>query len=320
MPSLEKAKDFEYAGVAIAKRAEFEGASDEVLAKERAKAQTFVDNYGGKIYEGYEAMISSDEVDAVYTPLPPALHYKWAKRALENGKHVFLEKPSTCCLKDTQDLVNTAASKGLVLHENYMFVFHNQIKELQVILSDREILGTPHLFRIAFGFPRRAQNDFRYQRELGGGALLDAGGYTIKLASILLGDTAKLTAAGVSYDSDFGVDIFGTATLVNDDGLTAQVAFGMDNDYHCDIEVWGSKGTLTSGRILTAPVGCVPTYTLKKNQEYTEHKFSEDDAFLKSIFRFAACCENDKLRKENYNVILRQSKYVDDFRQLANME
>lgn len=229
--------------------------------KELEKAETF----GGKIFKGYETIIKSEEIDAIYLPLPPALHYNWAKKALQNNKHVFLEKPSTCYLKDTEDLISLASAKGLALHENYMFVFHNQISELNEIVAKGEQIGKPRLYRIAFGFPRRSLTDFRYNKKLGGGALLDAGGYTMKYASLLLGETAKVTTAQVNYDPDFEVEIFGTATMVNDAGMTAQLAFGMDNDYHCDVEVWGSKGTISSGRILTAPVGCVPQYTIKHN-------------------------------------------------------
>ena len=108
LPSLQKATGFEYVGVAIANKEEFVGATDEVLAKERQKAQTFVDNYGGKIFEGYGNLIGSEEVDAIYLPLPPALHFKWTKQALLNGKHVLVEKPSTTSLADTQELVSIA--------------------------------------------------------------------------------------------------------------------------------------------------------------------------------------------------------------------
>lgn len=320
LPSLKKAKDFEYVGVAIANKEEFAGATDEVLAKERAKAQLFVDNYGGKIFEGYEELISSAEIDAVYLPLPPALHFKWAKLALQNGKHVFLEKPSTCYLKDTEELIALASEKSLALHENYMFVFHKQITELNEIVAKGDQIGKPRLYRIAFGFPRRSLTDFRYNKKLGGGALLDAGGYTMKYAGLLLGETAKVTTAQVNYDPDFEVEIFGTATMVNDEGMTAQLAFGMDNDYHCDIEVWGSKGTLTSGRILTAPVGCVPDYTVKQNQEYNKYYFSEDDAFLKSINRFGVCIENASVRKDNYEVLRRQSTLLQQFREISGLK
>lgn len=325
LPALKKASDvFSFAGVAIASPEEWFGDLSNVTeeqktsqqAKELEKAETF----GGKIYKGYETIIKSDDIDAIYLPLPPALHYKWAKLALENGKHVFLEKPSTCYLKDTEDLVSIASAKGLALHENYMFVFHNQIAELNAIVADGGQIGKPRLYRILFGFPRRSLNDFRYNKKLGGGALLDAGGYTMKYASLLLGNTARVTTAQVNYDPDFEVEIFGTATMVNDEGMTAQLAFGMDNDYHCDIEVWGSKGTLTSGRILTAPVGCVPDYTIKQNQEYKKYSFSEDDAFYKSIMRFAGCVSNSEVRENNYGVLLRQSTLVQQFRELSHLQ
>ena len=325
LPALKKAADkFAFAGVAIATPEEWFGdlsnVTEEQIALQQAKELEKAETFGGKVFRGYETIIKSDEIDAIYLPLPPALHYKWAKLALLNGKHVFLEKPSTCYLKDTEDLISLASAKGLALHENYMFVFHNQIAELNEIVAKGEQIGKPRLYRIAFGFPRRSLNDFRYNKKLGGGALLDAGGYTMKYASLLLGETAKVTTAQVNYDPDFEVEIFGSATMVNDEGMTAQLAFGMDNDYHCDIEVWGSKGTLTSGRILTAPVGCVPDYTIKQNQEYKKYSFSEDDAFLKSIMRFGECVAESNVRTENYELLRRQSALVQQFRELSGLK
>lgn len=328
MPALKKAENvIAFAGIGYASPEEWFGdlsnvsseAIKEQQDRECAKAQTFIDAYGGKIYPGYEALIESKDVDAIYLPLPPALHYKWAKLALKNGKHVFVEKPSTCYLKDTEELISIAREKKLALHENYMFVFHNQIKELNEIIDEGTKIGKPRLFRITFGFPRRSLTDFRYNKKLGGGALLDAGGYTMRYATELLGKTAKVTTAQVNYDPDFEVEIFGTATMVNDEGLTAQLAFGMDNDYRCDIEVWGSKGTITSGRILTAPVGCVPNYTLKQNQEYSQYNFSEDDAFFKSIQRFVNCVEDNNVKLENYDILLKQEQLVQQFRELSHL-
>ena len=166
LPSLNNAEGVEYVGVAIARKEEYIGATNEILAKEQQKAQSFVDNFGGKIFEGYGKLICSDEVDAIYLPLPPALHYIWAKQTLEIGKHVLVEKPSTCSLTDTQELVALAESKSLALHENYMFIFHNQIQAVKDIVNSGEI-GDVRLYRIMFGFPRRAANDFRYKKALG---------------------------------------------------------------------------------------------------------------------------------------------------------
>ena len=319
LPALKEAGCFEYAGVAIANKEEFVGATDEILAKERAKAQTFVDSYGGKIYEGYKTLIHSDEVDAIYLPLPPGLHYKWAKEALASGKHILCEKPCTTALATTQDLINDAESQGLATHENYMFAFHDQLEAVNDIVKSGEI-GDVRLYRISFGFPMRAQNDFRYNKALGGGALLDCGGYTLKYASILLGSTAQIKYAQSNDIEGFNVDMYGSAALVNDEGVTAQVAFGMDHNYKCELEVWGSKGTIYTNRILTAPAGFVPEVIIRKGNEEEKRNLPADDAFKKSILHFCKCIEDAETRKANYETLLRQARLVEQFKQLANID
>ncbi len=287
-----------------------------MLIEEREKANKMVSEYGGKIIDSYEGIISSSKVDAVYIPLPPALHYKWAKKALENGKHVLVEKPSTISAKDTQNLIDIASKNGLALHENYMFIFHNQLDAIEGIINSGEI-GDVRLYRISFGFPRRAADDFRYNKELGGGALIDAGGYTIKYATKLLGDSAEIKYARLNYIDEFKVDIYGSAALVNKDGVTAQIAFGMDNDYKCELEVWGSKGTLKTGRVLTAPLGFTPSITIKKNTDVEERLLPSDDAFKKSIEHFMECIKNKNVRVDNYRGILRQAQLVEQFSDIA---
>lgn len=325
LPALSKLNDLvHFVGVAIATPEEWfgdiSGISIERLEEQQngelEKAKNFTDLFGGKVFNGYEKIIKSEEIDAIYIPLPPALHFKWAKLSLENHKHVFVEKPSTTCYNDTASLISLADKNKLALHENYMFVFHNQIQAINNVIAEGKI-GTPRLYRISFGFPQRAPSDFRYNKMLGGGALLDAGGYTIKYASLLLGPSAKISSAHVNYTKEFEVEIFGSATMVNDEGMTAQLAFGMDNDYMCSIEIWGSKGTIISNRILTAPDGFKPTYTLKQNQAYSEYELPEDDAFKKSILHFFDCISLEEIRKENYTVLTRQAFLMQQFRDLA---
>ncbi|GAA6528562.1 NDP-hexose-3-ketoreductase [Segatella asaccharophila] len=325
LPALKQDSRFEFVGIGMASTAEWYGTTTNIntevnkvrIERERSKAQTFIDACGGgKIYDSYSSLVSSKDVDAVYLPLPPALHYQWAKQALENGKHVFVEKPTTTDSADTKTLITLAHNKGLALHENYMFVYHNQLKAINDVVASGEI-GDIRLYRITFGFPRRAKNDFRYNKALGGGALIDAGGYTLKYASFLLGRSAKLVAAHLNYLSEFDVDIFGSATMINDAGVTAQLAFGMDCDYKCEIEIWGSKGTITSNRILTAPAGFVPEYTIKKNQDYETRKLPADDAFCKSIGRFYDCIIDKSIRENEYELVQNESDLLTQFKTMA---
>lgn len=315
MPALIQCEEFEYAGVAVANSDEWGGEfSDEMRKAEYAKAQKFVEEYGGEIFDSYTALLTSDKIDAVYLPLPPALHYKWGMQALENSKHLFCEKPSTTSYNDTKKLIEFAESKNLAVHENYMFRFHSQIDyTLDCIKNGR--VGDVRLFRISFGFPMRSSNDFRYNKALGGGALLDAGGYTLKLASILLGDSARVKSSKLNYIDGYEVDMFGSATLENKDGIVAQTAFGMDNCYKCELEIWGSKGTMFFNRILTAPAGFSPEVQYKYGNEPVQTiTLDADDSFKKSINYFKTCIDDENVRKESHTSILNQAKAVDVIR------
>ena len=299
LPALEKCVCIKFAGVAsrnISKRANFLGFAN------------------GIVYDGYDALLNDKSIDCVYVPLPPALHYEWVKKALEHGKHVMAEKPFTVSLAETTELIEIARASKLALHENYMFRFHSQLDWIYAKLPE---LGEMRLIRLDFGFPFRGADDFRYDKVLGGGALMDCGGYPLKLAALLLGNTAKITEAALRYKSRFEVDIFGSATLRNDDGMVAQISFGMDNSYRCSLDIWGSKGSLGTDRVFTAPANFEPKVVVKIGDRITEHILPSDDCFRKSIMHFMNCIQNISIREENYKEILAQSEIVEQFKEIA---
>lgn len=319
LPACIKISNIEFQGVGVHSAIEKFGGKKvneteikEAISKQYLKAEEMVRNYGGRIFNSYEEIVTSSDIEAVYIPLPPALHYKWAKLALENNKHVLLEKPFTTNFNDTKDLICLAKRHNCAVHENYMFLYHRQLKVIKDIISNGK-LGDIRLYRIAFGFPHRTQNDFRYNKELGGGAFLDAGGYTLKLASFLIGEEIKIKYSTLNYLDNLDVDGYGSATLVASDGSVVQVAFGMDNDYKCELEIWGSKGTLYTNRILTAPVGYTPEIIIKHNNEIEKISVESDDTFYKSILSFMDCITDKVSRINNYKEIEIQAKLADSF-------
>lgn len=324
LPALKKIDAFEFAGIGVCLPSEIVGASDmksasERSALQRAKAEEVVHKYGGTIFEGYDGPLRSDAVDAIYIPLPPALHYEHARKALMAGKHVLVEKPATCRLSDTKSLIALAESQNLALHENFMFAYHRQIESLREIIDSGSI-GDVRLYRMSFGFPKRDSCDFRYNQDLGGGALMDAGGYTIKLANMLLGDSAGIKAATLNHISGFNVDVYGSGMYENENGIVAQIAFGMDNAYRCELEVWGSRGILTAGRIFTAPDGLVPPATLCINGSDEEIALPADDSFANSINHFLRCIEIREKRYRAYRDIEYQAMSVEQFKKMAMRE
>lgn len=310
MPALKQLENFEYVGLAAATEREFSGAdSDKVRSSELAKAETFIFAHGGKIFEGYEALIHSNEVDAIYLPLPPALHYKWGKKVLENGKHLLMEKPFTTSLSETQELLSLAEQKGLAVHENYMFLYHSQLKKVKEFIADGT-LGELRLIRAAFGFPMRGKDDFRYQKAMGGGALLDCGGYPVRLALELLGETAQVTQSRLIQPEGYEVDLYGNAVLENENGLCAQISFGMDNAYQCQLEVWGSKATLIAPRIFTAGADIMPKLVLRSSSGEDVLELPKDDQFLHSLEAFYQLVRETK---QNH-LIQRQAEMIEEIR------
>lgn len=319
LPALALDENFEYIGVAIANTEEWCATNSEEENKshleiDQIKARNYVNKFGGIILNSYEELLSSENIDAVYIPLPPALHFKWAAKALEYGKHVLLEKPFTTNKLDSNRLIKLAEQKHLALHENYAFCYHRQMTKIKQLLDDGDI-GEMRLIRTVFGFPYRGSDDFRYHKELGGGALLDCGGYPVKIASLLLGDSVKITSASLSVLKGHDVDIFGGATLENDEHLVGQVAFGMDNAYKCELEVWGSEGCIYAPRIFTAPPDINPTVIVKKQSEIV-FEVHADDQFIGSVKHFYKCILDDDLRRKNYIDIKLQSRLIDDIRRI----
>lgn len=298
LPALKKCKDIEYAGVA---------------SRTPEKGRPFQEQYGGTVYDGYDALLNDSSIDAVYVPLPPALHAEWGRKVLEAGKHLLMEKPFTTCPEDTEKLLTLAAEKGLAVHENYMFLYHSQLKKTKELIASGE-LGDIRLYRMAFGFPKRGGNDFRYVKALGGGALLDCGGYPVRLAMELLGDSAKVVQARLTMPAGYEVDLYGSAVLENSEGQCAQVSFGMDNAYQCQLEVWGSKATLIAPRIFTAGEDVKPSLILRTSTGESALELPADDQFLHSIERFVKSVEDNEAREDMYEAIQRQGAAVAQLR------
>lgn len=304
LPALQKAEAFDFAGVAVSG------------PERQKKAEKFVSAYGGKVYIGYEKLLLDPDIDAVYIPQPPALHYEWAKLAIACGRHILLEKPATTSLQHTQELVSLAREAGVAVAENYAFCYHRQVSEIRSVIESGQ-LGQLRLIRTAFGFPHRDSGDFRYHASLGGGALFDCGGYTLKAAQLFLGEELAVAASKLNYTDGHNVDLFGSATLENKEGLTAQVSFGMDNFYKCELEVWGSKGYVLAPRFFTPPADMEAVITVKTREGETALRVQADDQFLHMIENFAACIERPETAEQMRETMLRQMRLVDGI-QTAN--
>lgn len=320
VPAILKCEEFEYMGVAVAFDGEkkpdhvpgTELSEDDMLSAQGTdRVAQFAEKFGGMTYNGYAAMLEDEQIDAVYIALPPSLHYKWAAYALQMGKHVFLEKPFTTCLRDSEGLVKTARERSLAVTENFAFCYHAQVAKIKEIMESG-ILGQIRLIRSNFAFPFRGAEDFRYKKSLGGGALLDCGCYTLKMASLLLGDGMKITGHTLKCTDGFDVDMYGAITAEGAGGEIAQLSFGMDQQYNCELEIWGNKGCLRSPRIYTPPADHAVELAVTTGMDKKTVTVEPDDQFAGSARAFADMITDRASREDNYEKVLRQSALMEE--------
>ncbi|MEU2249785.1 Gfo/Idh/MocA family oxidoreductase [Streptomyces sp. NPDC019224] len=242
LPAMAAADDVEIAAVA---------------SRDAARAREAAGRFGTRPVHGYAALLERSDVDAVYIPLPAALHATWTEAALRAGKHVLAEKPLTTDLERTRDLLALAAESHLVLTENVLFVHHPQHATVRQWVADG-LIGELRSFQAEFAIPKLPGTDIRYDAGLGGGALLDTGVYPVRAALHFLGPELDVVGATLHGTAGHTVDTAGSALLRRPDGVTAHLTFGLDHGYSSRYLLWGSAGRITVDRAFTPPAGHRP--------------------------------------------------------------
>jgi predicted dehydrogenase len=95
---------------------------------------------GVPVYSDARELITATDVDAVAVITPVWSHYELAKMALENGKHVFVEKPFTSKVSQAEELINLAAQKNLQIMVDHTFLFTGAVRKIKKLL-DEDALG-----------------------------------------------------------------------------------------------------------------------------------------------------------------------------------
>ncbi|KAI5120025.1 hypothetical protein M0805_004654 [Coniferiporia weirii] len=227
-----------------------------IAARERKRAEAFARAHGvPKVYygdTGYQDLLDDPEIDVVYNPLPNGLHYEWTVKALQAGKHVLLEKPSTNTMEDTKALFELAEKKGLVLLEAFHPRFHPAIIRMKELVDSGE-LGKIKSISSKFLIPQIARDDdIRCNLELGGGTFMDQGCYTLAMVRYLASanPTAVLEAHSTPLQNPSddpkkrNIDISTTASFAFPDDVVASV------EVHSRRPGWGPFGLIP--RFLTS--------------------------------------------------------------------
>lgn len=211
-----------------------------VASRLAASGEAYARAHGiGRAHASYEALLADPEVDAVYIPLPNALHHPWTMRAIEAGKHVLCEKPYTRHPEEVDAAWDAADAAGVVLMEAFMWRHTPQAAKL-VELAGR--IGELVHVRATFSHRLADDADIRVSAELKGGSLMDVGCYCVSGARLIAGEEPELVF-GEQHTTAEGVDHRFTGYLRFPSGLVATFHSGFDA-FSESLEVTGRDGTV----------------------------------------------------------------------------
>jgi predicted dehydrogenase len=144
-----------------------------IAARDPARAAEFAAKHKvPTVHRSYDELLADPSIDAIYNPLPNALHAEWTLKALAAEKHVLCEKPFASNESEARTVADAAAASGLVVMEAYHYRDHALAAKMQTIAHDGR-LGEIREVRTWMCFPLPKFSDIRYSYPLGGGTTMD---------------------------------------------------------------------------------------------------------------------------------------------------
>ncbi|KAI9473750.1 MAG: hypothetical protein EXX96DRAFT_641028 [Benjaminiella poitrasii] len=205
-------------------------------------------------FASYSELLASEEIDVIYISTPHPQHYELALAAAKAKKHMLIEKPMAMNESQVRHIFQVAKANNTFVMEAYMYRCHPQTLKL-VELIQSGLIGKVKLIRANFSFDGRplSPTSRLWRNELGGGAILDIGGYPMSFARLIAGVANNSTAEGVSptkikatgyVQPDTQVDEWSNASIEFEGKITAQLFTGIFADTDSSVEVLGSEGIL----------------------------------------------------------------------------
>jgi predicted dehydrogenase len=259
----------------------------------KSKADELASIYKAKAYTKLDDLLADRTVEAVYIATPIATHFELCIKAAEAGKHILCEKSLAMNSEQVNNIITACRNYGVSIFEGFMYQFHDQHNFVREMINQGEI-GDPILFQAWFGFPPFSEPNFRMNKDMGGGAILDAGAYVIHSARTFFGYEPVNINSIISYDKD--LDIFGSALLDFGHNKIAQLSFGMNNSYKNCYSIWGTKGEITLLKAFSIPEYEIPICRIVNQGLVREYQLKPCNHFIKELEYF--CKYHSELQED----------------------
>lgn len=215
-----------------------------VLSHDLGKAASFAAKEGAPQYfDNIDDFLAKAAVDAVYIATPHPLHYDETLKCLQHHIPVLCEKPLAMNSRQVQEMIDTAIEYDTFLLEGMWVRFLPSIDTL-LKLVEEDTIGKIHAIKATMSFKAPYDPESRYfNREKGGGSLLDLGVYPVFLSHLLLGKPEQVHAHAKL--SDQGIDESCAALFNYHDGSYALIDSSLIIQTSLLATIYGEKGKIT---------------------------------------------------------------------------
>jgi predicted dehydrogenase len=204
-------------------------------------------------------------------------HAYWVERALERRLHVVVDKPAFTSLRDAERLAELAAKRNLCLAESTVYACHPQIELLRRVFADAG--STPTRLTATFSFPPLDPSNFRYTRELGGGALWDLGPYAVTPGRLLFGQEPDRVFCWARREPEHEVETAFSLLATYAGGRSMVGHFGFDTEYRNQMTVLGPRVSVDVDRVFTTPADMENELRVRTNNVETTLRVPAADHF-----------------------------------------
>lgn len=244
-------------------------------------------------YDGYDALLASGEIDAVYIALPNDLHAEAVMKAAAHGVHVLCEKPMAPTETECVEMIEACARGNVKLMIAYRL--HFQAANLHVVdLMRKRAIGEPHVFSSVFSYQVEDPNT-RIEPRAGAGPLFDIGVYCINAARYVFGaepiavHAHRIENASDARFRDVEEGVAATLRFPHGQVATFVCSFGAAERSH--YEVIGTKGMIEVDPAYAHADAMVVTVT--KHGKKVKRRFGKSDQVAAELVYFTKCVQDD---------------------------
>jgi len=256
-------------------------------------------------FNSYDKALQTSKANIAYISLPNSFHYTMAKKALEYGYHVVVDKPICSKYSDSLKLVSLARKKNKLLSEAVFFNYHSQIKKALKILQNKKKISK---IEVNFTIPLPPKNSILLSKRLEGGVVMDMGPYAAAIHRIFFNTNILKKKFSVKYDKQkLPIEM---SFILSYKNKTYKGKFKFNGKYRNQIIIFYEKNKIIINRAFSPPDNENLILELHKNLSIKKIQIKKNNCFG-NFFKKILIAIDKKNYSNFYKKILVDQKFRD---------